>query len=517
MVAASARRGRVTELLSGDRRLTHEAFGPRVAHAAKALHAAGVVPGDAVALLLRNDFAFLEASVAAQTIGAYATPINWHGTRDEIGYILRDCGARVLVGHDDLLVGLADAVPAGVVVLAVATPPEIAAAYGVPAGATLSGRRDWDTWIAAAADTPAPPPAPQTGSMIYTSGTTGRPKGVRRQPTGDDERAARHANTERAYGLVEGEDAVVLMNGPMYHSAPNGYGLTALRVGATIVLEPRFDAQEMLQLIERHRVTHMHMVPTMFTRLLRLPEATRQRYDLSSLCFVVHGAAPCPPALKQAMIEWWGPVINEYYGSTETGIPVWHSSAEALRKPGTVGRALPGGEVAAFDADGGRLPPGEIGEIHMRAGGMAEFTYHGRDDERAAIGREGLVSVGDIGWIDADGYVYLCDRKRDMIISGGVNIYPAEIEAALMQLPGVRDCAVFGIPDDEFGEAVCAHVEADAGLTHESVREGLGRTLARYKLPKVVEFADALPREDSGKIFKRKLRAPYWEGQGRSI
>ena len=263
-------------------------------------------------------------------IGAYATPINWHGTPDEIGYILRDCGARVLVGHDDLLAGLGDAVPAGVTVLAVATPMEIAAAYGVPEGATLPGRRDWDDWIAAAADKPEPPPAPQTGSMIYTSGTTGRPKGVRRQPTGDDERAARHANTERAYGLIEGEAAVVLMNGPMYHSAPNGYGLTALRVGATIVLEPRFDPAEMLQLIERHRVTHMHMVPTMFTRLLRLPEATRQRHDLSSLRFVVHGAAPCPPALKQAMIDWWGPVINEYYGSTETGIPVWHSSEEAL-------------------------------------------------------------------------------------------------------------------------------------------------------------------------------------------
>ena len=509
----------MTAILSGDRRLPHEDLDARIASAAKALRAAGVAPGDAVALLLRNDFAFLEASVAAQTVGAYATPINWHNTPDEIGYILRDCGARVLVGHDDLLAGLGDAVPAGVVVLAVATPPEIAAAYGVPEGATLPGRRDWDDWIAAAADAPVPPPAPQTGSMIYTSGTTGRPKGVRRQPTGDDERAARHANTERAYGLVEGEDAVVLMNGPMYHSAPNGYGLTALRVGATIVLEPRFDAEEMLQLIERHRVTHMHMVPTMFTRLLRLPEATRARYDVSSLRFAVHGAAPCPPALKQAMIDWWGPVINEYYGSTETGIPVWHSSAEALRKPGTVGRALPGGEVAAFDGDGNRLPPGEIGEIFMRAGGMAEFTYHGRDDERAAIGRDGLVTVGDIGWIDADGYVYLCDRKRDMIISGGVNIYPAEIEAALMGLPGVRDCAVFGIPDGDYGEAVCAHVEADAdaGLTRESVREGLGRTLARYKLPKVVEFADALPREDSGKIFKRKLRAPYWEGQGRMI
>jgi len=506
-------------VLSGERVLEGAAFGERIALAAKAMHAAGLRPGDAVALLLRNDFAFLEASVACQTIGVYATPINWHNTPDEIGYILKDCGARVLVGHDDLLGKLDNAVPAATMVLAVATPPEIAAAYGVAPGPTLAGRRDWDAWLSAAADEPAPPPAPQTGSMIYTSGTTGRPKGVRRQPTSEAERAARHATTEAAYGLVDGEEAVVLMNGPMYHSAPNGYGLTAVRVGATIVLEPRFDAEDMLQLIERHRVTHMHMVPTMFTRLLKLPKSTRERYDLSSLRFVVHGAAPCPVALKQAMIEWWGPMINEYYGSTETGIPVWHSAEEALRKPGTVGRALPGSIVAAYDADGRRLPPGEIGDIYMRAGGMAEFTYHGRDDERAAIGRDGLVTVGDVGWIDEDGYVFLCDRKRDMIISGGVNIYPAEIEAALMGLPGVRDCAVFGIPDDEFGEAVCAHIEAEAGhgLAREAIRAGLAETLARYKLPKVIEFAEALPREDSGKIFKRKLRAAYWEGQGRAI
>ena len=242
-------------ILSGDRVLERTALGDRIALAAKAMHAAIVAPGESVALLLRNDFAFIEASVAAQTIGAYATPINWHNTPDEIGYILRDCGAKVLIGHDDLLAKIGDAVPPGVLVVAVATPHELAAAYGVPAGATLANRRDWDEWLAAAASAPEPLPAPQTGSMIYTSGTTGRPKGVKRQPTDEDERAARHANTERAYGLVEGEETVVLMNGPMYHSAPNGYGLTAVRVGATIVLEPRFDPEEMLQLIERHQAS----------------------------------------------------------------------------------------------------------------------------------------------------------------------------------------------------------------------------------------------------------------------
>jgi long-chain acyl-CoA synthetase len=315
-----------------------------------------------------------------------------------------------------------------------------------------------------------------------------------------------------AYGIKPREDQIVLINGPMYHSAPHSYGMLAFRSACTIILQARFDAEELLALIERHRVTHIHMVPTMFVRLLRLPEAVRQRYDLSSLRFVVHGAAPCPPDVKRAMINWWGPVINEYFGSTETGIPVWHSAEEALKKPGTVGRAIEGGIVRIFRDDGSPCGANEVGEIYMRQTAVPDFDYHGRTQARAEAGRDGLVSVGDVGYLDEDGYLFLCDRKRDMVISGGVNIYPAEIENALIGMPGVRDCAVFGIPDAEFGEQLCAFVEpeSDAGLSADAVRSFLRERLANFKVPKDVEFRDALPREATGKIFKRKLREPYW-------
>eukprot|EP01036_Dinobryon_divergens_P052639 gene52639-70372_t len=263
----------------------------------------------------------------------------------------------------------------------------------------------------------------------------------------------------------------------------------------------------------------MHIVPTMFVRLLRLPDDVKARYDVSSLRFVSHGAAPCAPAVKRQMIEWWGPVINEYYGATETGVVVWHGSEDALRKPGTVGRAVPGATVRVVDDQGRDVAMGEVGEIYVRGPHLADFTYNNDDAKRREVALGQLVTVGDIGYVDADGFLFLCDRKRDMIISGGVNIYPAEIEGVLIQMPGVRDCAVFGIPDEEFGEQICAYVEpvAGAGLNVTSVRAYLAEHLARYKVPRVVEFIAALPREDSGKIFKRKLRAPYWEKAGRSI
>jgi long-chain acyl-CoA synthetase len=285
------------------------------------------------------------------------------------------------------------------------------------------------------------------------------------------------------------------------------------RLGLSMVLQPRFEAEDMLRLIDRHKVSHMHIVPTMFVRLLRLPEDAKRRYDVSSLRWITHGAAPCAPAVKRQMIDWWGPVINEYYGATETGIVVWHDSQEALKKPGTVGHIVEGATLRIVDEQGG------IGEIYLRGPHLADFTYNNDNAKRREIALGDLVTVGDVGYQDADGYIFLCDRKRDMIISGGVNIYPAEIESVLIQMPGVRDCAVFGIPDEEFGEQICAYVEPQPGepLQASEVRAWLGGHLARYKVPKVVEFSGALPREDSGKIFKRKLRAPYWEKTGRSI
>jgi long-chain acyl-CoA synthetase len=470
--------------------------------------------------MLRNDFAFLEATLASGLVGAYATPLNWHFTAEEAGYILRDAGARALVVHADLWPQIAAGVPESVAVFAVSTPPEICTAYGISAAAAAipADLTVWDEWIARHEPLVGEAPPPRA-SMLYTSGTTGRPKGVRRDPLPPSMAAANQAAYGHAFGLRPDTPATVLMTGPMYHSAPNAYARTALRVGATIVLQPRFDAEEMLALIERHRISHMHAVPTMFVRLLKLPEAVRRRCDVSSLRFVIHGAAPCPPAVKRAMIEWWGPVIHEYYGATEMGIPAWIGATDWLKRPGAAGRVVEGATVKIFDDAGRELPPGEVGEIYVRVNYMPEFTYQGQDAVRREISRGDLVTVGDVGRLDRDGYLYLCDRKRDMVISGGVNIYPAEIEAALVAHPAVKDCAVFGIPDDEFGESLCAHVELQPGkaATADEIRAHLAEHLAKFKIPKTIVFAASLPREDSGKIFKRKLRAPYWQKAGRSI
>jgi len=499
-------------ILSGARRRSFAELHERAARAASGLRALGVGEGDAVALQLRNDFEFFEASLAAGRLGAYATPVNWHFTADEAGYILRDSGARALVAHSDLLPAIASAVPADLPTFVVPTPPEIRAAYRLPAdGAAPAGAVAWEALVAGHPPLPDPP-RPSRASMIYTSGTTGRPKGVRREPSTPEQSAIALARFGWTFGLKADEPAVVLMNGPMYHSAPNAYAINAMRLNKPIVLQARFDPEEMLQLIERHRISHMHIVPTMFVRLLRLPEAVRRRYDLSSLRFVIHGAAPCPPEVKRAMIEWWGPVINEYYGSTETSVPTIASSADALKKPGTVGRPLPDSRIKILDPEGNEVPQGEVGEIYIHVENLPRFTYQNQPDKRREVGHGEFVTVGDAGYFDADGYLFLADRKRDMVISGGVNIYPAEIEMVLVTMPGVRDCAVFGLPDAEFGESLCAVIQPDPAQpapTLAAVQAYLGRSLARFKLPRRLELVDAMPREDSGKIFKRKLRERY--------
>ncbi|MBI3700850.1 MAG: AMP-binding protein [Afipia sp.] len=499
-------------IISGDRTISYSEIQKRIARAANGFGALGLTAGVPVGLMLRNDFAFFEASSAAATIGSPVVPINWHLKSEEVSYILADSGAEILVCHADLLPQIREGLPKRIKLLVVATPPEIAGAFGLSreAASVPDHLTDWDVWRDS--HLPSRELPARTSPMFYTSGTTGRPKGVRRQPMRPDQIVAAERVGAITYGVKPNEGQVILMNGPMYHSAPNSYGMLAFRHGCKIVLEPRFDPEDLLQLIERHSVTHMHMVPTMFVRLLRLPGDVKARYDLSSLRFVVHGAAPCPIHVKQAMIEWWGPVINEYLGSTETGIPVWHSSQEALAKPGTVGRAIEGGIVKIFDPNGEPCKTNEPGEIFMKQTAVSDFDYHGKAEARAEADREGLVSVGDVGYLDDDGYLFLCDRKRDMVISGGVNIYPAEIESTLIGLSGIRDCAVFGIPDEEYGERICAYIELESGasLSARDAQVYLASRLANFKIPKVIEFVDALPREASGKIFKRKLRDPYW-------
>jgi long-chain acyl-CoA synthetase len=508
-------------ILSGERELSQAELLERAARAATGLAALGVENEDSVAVMLRNDFPFFEASMAANMLGARPVPINWHFREEEGGYILRDCAAKVLVVHADLLPQIEAGIPRGVEVLVAETPPEVRSAYGIAenAGRPTEVARSWSEWLSDQdpQDQPASPPPPS--SMIYTSGTTGHPKGVKRKPFTAESGAAYLAMVKVIFGFSEQGDFRTAVTGPMYHAAPNAYGLHAARNGGFCVLQPRFDPEGLLALIQEYRLTHLHMVPTMFVRLLKLPEQVRARYDLSSLEFVVHAAAPCPPDIKRRMIEWWGPVINEYYGSTETGGVTFHTAEEALRKPGTVGRPVPRGHVRICDDDGNVLGPSEVGDVYLKIDGYPDFTYNGLDEKRQEIERDGMVTAGDVGYLDEDGYLFLCDRKKDMVISGGVNIYPAEIEGVLIDMPGVKDCAVFGIPDEEFGEALCAYIEPEPAEqpSDGDVRHYLQSRLARYKMPRVIEFIGELPREDSGKIFKRKLRAPYWEKAGRQI
>ena len=490
----------------------------RARRAATGLAALGVTEGDAIALLLRNDFAFLEASQAAAMLGAYLVPLNWHGQSAEVRYVLDDCAPRVLIAHRDLRIKVQDAIPAGLSVIDVAAPLQ---AGGLQNAATASAdvRRaatlEWDSWLAGHPPWDHPPPATRS-TMIYTSGTTGRPKGVRRQPAAPEQMTAMAAMFRHVYGTGPGIRSLVA--GPLYHSSPNAFMRQALMQGDIFVMQSRFDPEATLAAIERHRITHAVMVPTMFVRLLKLPLEVRQRYDVSSLQWVTHTAAPCPVEVKQALIDWWGPVVVETYGSTEMGTATVCTSHDWLAHPGSVGRATPGTRFAFYDEQGRVVPEGGIGEIYARVSCYADFTYHNHDAKRREIERDGLISCGDVGYMK-DGFLYLCDRRADMVISGGVNIYPAEIESALVQAPQVRDCAVFGIPDEDLGEALMAAIELvpGAAMTADEVAAFLAPRLAKYKIPKRVEFHSALPREDSGKLFKRRLRDPHWEKAGRQI
>ncbi|MEL6235985.1 MAG: AMP-binding protein, partial [Pseudomonadota bacterium] len=307
---------------------------------------------------------------------------------------------------------------------------------------------------------------------------------------------------------------------PLYQSAPSTLTSCALvSEGVSAYVAPRFEAESFLATIAAERITHIYLVPTMMSRMLKLPEAVKARYDLSSVEFCVSTGSPWPHDLKAAMIAWWGPVFWESYGATEIGFMTMASSQMALDRPGTAGLPQMGCSILILDADGTPLPPGEVGEIYARMDAFGGFDYSNDPESRKAAEKHGHCSVGDLGWLDAEGYLFISDRKKDMIISGGANIFPAEIEAVLMRAPFIRDVAVFGAPDAEFGEKIVAAVEPAAGWAPDAseVLAFLDGKLARFKHPRLVEFHEALPREDSGKIFKPRLRAPHWEGAGRKI
>ena len=490
----------------------------RALRGVSALAALGIGEGDVVAIMLRNEISFLEAMLIARQAGCYSCPINWHYKADEAGYILRDCSAKALIVHADLLSQIEGGVPPACHVIVVEPPAELRAAfrlapeqYRVPAGAT-----EWESWLAAH-EPYAGPPRQVHGSVPYSSGTTGKPKGVLRRPPPPEQMARMLEITQTVLGIKPGMRTAIAA--PLYHSAPAAYGSQSLLNGDIVVMHERFDPERLLADIEKHRLDRLYLVPTHFVRLLRLPDEVKRRYDLSSIDFVASTGSPCPPEVKKQMIDWWGPVINESYASSEAGFITLLSSEESRTHSGSAGRPVAGAEVRIMNDAGEVLPPYEPGLIYCRQAAYPDFTYINRPEDRKAIDRDGLVAVGDVGYFDREGYLYICDRKSDMVISGGVNIYPAEIEAVLITMPDVADCAVFGIPDAEFGEALAAHVQPHNGaaIEREAVRTFLKERIADYKVPRVIEFSDALPREESGKIFKRRLRDPYWKEAGRRI
>jgi fatty-acyl-CoA synthase len=487
---------------AGGEVVTYAELDRRSSAFARVLRSRGIAAGGQIAVLMENNRAYLEVTWAAQRSGLRYTAVNSHLRHGEVQYILDDCGATVLVASP----AVADVV-AGLDLSRIDV--------RVSVGGDLPGFEAYEDLLAAA---PTGPLDESEGrEMLYSSGTTGRPKGVRKPLSGAPFGDESSAPVQIARGLLAGgagPGAVYLSPAPLCHGAPLVFSMSMQRLGATVVVMERFDPRLCLELIERHGVTHAQFVPTMFIRLLQLPEDERARYRLSSLRYVQHAAAPCPVPVKRRMLEWWGPIIHEYYSGTEdvghTGI----TPQEWLAHPGSVGR--PAQECHIVGEDGQERGPGEVGAVYF-AGGRP-FEYHNDPAKTAAVSNDrGWRTLGDIGYLDADGYLYLTDRQAHMIISGGVNIYPQEAENVLASHPEVADVAVLGVPDPEMGEAVKAVVQpvdpAAAGPELAARLIGSCRAeLASYKCPRSVDFVAELPRDPNGKLYKRNLRERYWKG-----
>jgi acyl-CoA synthetase (AMP-forming)/AMP-acid ligase II len=489
-------------LICGERTLTYAELNARARRVANALSKLGVKAGDRVAVMAYNSIELIEIAGGLSKLSAIAVLLNYRLHENEVAYIINDCQAKVaIVGPE--LVGVVDQAR---------VPVQGEVAYIAIKGEVEAGWQSYADLLATASEDVPLGESGLGSTMSYTSGTTGKPKGAYRP------RGVPVSDVIRLFQVFElAESDVHLLAGPYYHSAPSFFVSLHMLLGATLVIQPRYDPVDALKLIERHKITTTFMAPTLLQRLCDVPDDVFTGYASSSLRSIILGGAPCPHVLKVRAIERFGECLWEFYGATETAIVTLLRPEDQLHKPGSCGKVGPGQEIRLLDPAGNEVPEGVPGEMWVRNSWLAE--YYQKPEATASNTRDGFFSVGDIAYSDAEGYYYLCDRKIDMIISGGVNIYPAEIEALLIAHPAVVDVAVIGVPDDYWGESVKAVVELRLGakVTAEELIVFCGERLADFKKPRSVDFVDELPRNPAGKLLKTLIREPYWKGVGRRI
>ncbi len=496
-------------------RWTRAALADFAGRLSKAFASAGLSAGDAVAVVSRNCPEYVAVYFAAVDLGLDVVPVNWHLTHREVEFVLRDSGCRAVVAHADLgserLAMIAACDAAVGLRLVIGTAPGFVGLSDFAASRAPGLARGPAPAPASAAK--VPPEIPHRGRLrAYTSATTGLPKAVRLPAANADEALRQIVRANAALGVFPADDNVHLCASMMYHSAPLGGCDVALQMGHRLVLMNRFEPELLLRLVEAHRVTTTFMVPAMFVRLLKLPAAVRARYSTASLRFVVHGAAPCPIEVKRAMLDWWGDVLWESYGASEAQGTIV-SAEEWRRYPGTVGRPMPGSDIMILGEDGRAKASYEVGLVYVLPHTGDRFAYGNDPDKTRRSYRGNYVTVGDLGYLNEEGYLFLCGRETDLIISSGMNIYPAEIEMELVQHPRVADCAVLAEPHALLGQVPKAFVQLEPGneagpqLTAELLRF-LGTRLAAMKLPKRIEYVAALPRDPNGKLYRRRLREP---------
>ncbi|MBT3311586.1 MAG: AMP-binding protein [Desulfobacterales bacterium] len=498
--------------------ITWGEFNSNVNKLIQSLRDAGLETGDTFSVLSGNRNEYYEILSAAANGGWSYVPINWHFTAEEVAYVIENSDSKAFIADSRFAEVASDTVARDEV-------NDLKAKIIIgKQGKTPDGFILYDDFISDASDS-EPDDQSLGGPMFYTSGTTGRPKGVKSSSfqAGGSLEILRMIGEGTTQMMQMPPEGITLLAGPLYHSAQWAFSFLPMVAGSAVVMRHKFNPEETLDLIDKYKITNTHMVPTQFVRLLRLDDEIKNSFKGSSLKLCWHGAAPCPHEIKRKMIEWWGPIIFEYYGSTEGSIITACTSDEWLERPGTLGKPLPIIEPHIIKEDGTKAGPNEHGQLYFKNLMGSSFEYHKEPDKtKEAYLEPGVSTFGDIGYLDEDGYLFMSDRKIDMIISGGVNIYPAEIEDILSNHPAISDCAIFGVPNEEWGEEVKAAVELkkDYTASDELTQELIAFTakhLAKYKAPKSIDYLEEMPRTVTGKLLKRKLRDKYWEKSGRTI